>query len=352
MFCVVFDQLIEFEENIFYDVFGWILLLVYDFEFLFFNMMNVGMLGDFVMVGLLVQFVLLEFSYGYILCWLDYYVLCLFYCLLDEDLCVCVVIQVMMINMYEGLVEFGLGIVFVFFQGQDVSCEYIYQLVSMIVEEDGVVVYFVVFGFMFDNIFDLGDGVGFCVVDWFEVFVFFEDGFLCYDIGEVWYQFDYCMYMFVILCCKSDLGGIDWFCYIYLIIVGGNVDLGSVQECVEQWVCEEGGMIIVMCFFVCCVQCDFLMGDGVCVSVLGNDCNVVLDCCDYLWMVMDDVEYVIGGVIFEGDFDVFYLIGFGYLDCFIFLYCNIMLMFECLMWDLFVVVVEYVDDLLLVGYVL
>lgn len=350
MLRAAFDQPTEFEENIFYDVSGWTLPLAYDLEFAPLNTMNAGMLGDPVMAGPLAQPAPPESSYGYILRWSDYYAPRSLYRLLDEDLRVRVATQATTINTHEGLVEFGPGTVFVPFQGQDASREHIHQLVSTMAEEDGVAVYSAASGSTPDNTPDLGDGAGFRAVDRPEVLVLFEDGLSRYDTGEVWHQLDHRMHMPVTLRRKSDLGGIDWSRYTHLIIVGGNADLGSARERVEQWVREEGGTIIAMRSSARRVQRDFLMGDGARASVSGNDRNAAPDRRDYSRMATDDAEHVIGGAIFEGDLDVSHPIGFGYSDRFIPLHRNTTLTLERPTRDPFAVVVEYADDPLLAGY--
>ncbi|MBR9826979.1 MAG: peptidase [Alphaproteobacteria bacterium] len=346
----IFDQPTEFAENIFYDVSGWTLPLAYDLEFAALNTITGDMLAEQVDPQPMAQPAPPVSSYGYILRWSDYYAPRGLYRLLDEDVEVRIATEPAVILTHEGEIEFGAGTVFVPFMGQEMSRDAIHALVSRIAEEDGVPVFSAMSGSTSNNTPDLGDRRGFRSVDRPEVLVLFDDGLSLYDAGEVWHQLDHRMHIPVTLRRKDELSGLDWSRYTHLIMVGGgNTRLDeSVQERMEQWVREEGGVVIATRQGATRMQDIFFGSDEDNEAETASD--EPLERRDYASMQINDAEHVIGGAIFAGDLDTSHPIGFGYSDRFLPLHRNTALILDRPEDDPFAVVVEYAEDPLLAGY--
>jgi len=345
----LFDRVTEFEENIFYDVSGWTLPLAYDLEYAPLNTITGDMLGDQITAAPLAQPAPPVSTYGYVIRWSDYYAPRALYRLLDEEVRVRIATQPTTIRTHAGEMEFGPGTVFVPFMGQDASREDIHALVSQIAEEDGVPVFSAMSGSTSNNSPDLGDGAGFRAVNRPEILVLFDDGLSRLDAGEVWHQLDHRMHIPVTLRRKDQLSGLDWSRYTHLVIVGGgNTSLGAAQERVEQWVREEGGIIIATRQAAVTMQ-DAFFGDEATEDDTDEDATPPVRR-DYASMQVDDAEHIIGGAIFAGDLDISHPIGFGYSDRNVSLHRNTTLVLDRPASDPFAVVVEYTEDPLLSGY--
>ncbi|WP_300532326.1 M14 family zinc carboxypeptidase [Maricaulis sp.] len=346
----MFDRPTEFEENIFYDVSGWTMPLAYDLDYAELSNIPRGMMGEEAQSQPLAQPAPPVSTYGYIVRWSDYYAPRALYRLLDADIRVRIATQPVSINTHDGLMDFTPGTVFIPFMGQDVSREDIHELVSDIAAEDGVPVFSALSGSTPGNTPDLGDGAGFRSIDRPEVLVLFDDGLSLNDAGEVWHQLDHRMHIPVTLRRKDQIGGLDWSRYTHLIIVGGGrTSLGSAQERVEQWVREEGGIIIATRQAARTMQNAFFRDDDEDNGDNGGD-GEPAERRDYSTMRLNDAEHVIGGTIFAGDLDTSHPIGFGYMDRFIPLHRNTTIVLDRPENDPFAVVVEYTEDPLLSGY--
>lgn len=347
----LFERPTEFEENIFYDVSGWTLPLAYDLEYAPLNTISGDMLAEQVLPAPLSQPAPVVSDYGYVIRWSDYYAPRALYRLLAQDVRVRVGTQATTILTSDGELEFGPGTLFIPFQGQDLPRADIHNLVSAIAEEDGVPVFSALSGSTSNNSPDLGDRSGFRSVERPEILVLFDDGLSTYDVGEVWHQLDHRMHIPVTLRRKDELSGLDWSRYTHLIIVGGsNTGLGSAQERVEQWVREDGGIIIATRQAARAVQTAFLGSEDEEEDASDTAESDGPDRLEYASMPINDAEHVIGGAIFAGDIDTSHPIGFGYADRFIPLHRNTTLVLDRPDRNPYAVVVEYADDPLLAGY--
>lgn len=346
----MFDRPTEFEENVFYDVSGWTMPLAYDLDYAELSNIPRGMMGEEAQSQPLAQPAPPVSTYGYIVRWSDYYAPRALYRLLDAEVRVRVATQAVSINTHEGLMDFTAGTVFIPFMGQDMSREAIHEMVSDIAAEDGVPVFSAISGSTPGNTPDLGDGAGFRSIDRPEVLVLFDDGLSLNDAGEVWHQLDHRMHIPVTMRRKDQISGLDWSRYTHLVIVGGGrTSLGDAQERVEQWVREEGGIVIATRQAARTMQHAFF-GDDEDAASTDEDDGEPAERRDYSTMRLNDAEHVIGGTIFAGDLDTSHPIGFGYMDRFIPLHRNTTIVLDRPEDDPFAVVVEYTPDPLLSGY--
>ncbi len=347
----MFDRPTEFAENIFYDVSGWTMPLAFDLEYAPLNTLNGNILGEQVSPQPMAQPAPPVSSYGYVLRWSDYYAPRGLYRLLDEDVQVRIATEPATISTHEGEIDFGPGTVFIPFMGQDMSREDIHALVSRIAEEDGVPVFSAMSGSTSNNTPDLGDRRGFRSIQRPEILVLFDDGITLNDAGEVWHQLDHRMHIPVTLRRKDQLGSLDWSRYTHLILVGGNntrLDEDD-QERMEQWVREEGGIVIATRQAALTMQEAFFGDEEDDTGYEESDSEPPARL-DYASMPLNDAEHVIGGAIFAGDLDTSHPIGFGYSDRFLPLHRNTTLILDPPEEDPFAVVVEYAEDPLLAGY--
>ncbi|WP_300556645.1 M14 family zinc carboxypeptidase [Maricaulis sp.] len=346
----MFDRPTEFAENVFYDVSGWTMPLAYDLDYAELSNIPRGMMGEEAQSQPLAQPAPPVSSYGYIVRWSDYYAPRALYRLLDADVRVRVATQAVTIHTHQGLMDFTPGTVFIPFMGQEISREAIHEMVSDIAAEDGVPVFSALSGSTPGNTPDLGDGAGFRSVDRPEVLVLFDDGLSLNDAGEVWHQLDHRMHIPVTLRRKDQIGSLDWSRYTHLVIVGGGrTSLGDAQERVEQWVREEGGIVIATRQAARTMQNAFF-GDDEAEANSSDENDAPVERRDYSSMRINDAEHVIGGTIFAGDLDTSHPIGFGYMDRFIPLHRNTTIVLDRPDNDPFAVVVEYTEEPLLSGY--
>lgn len=346
----MFDRPTEFAENVFYDVSGWTMPLAYDLDYAELSNIPRGMMGEEAQSQPLAQPAPPVSSYGYIVRWSDYYAPRALYRLLDADVRVRVATQAVTIHTHQGLMDFTPGTVFIPFMGQEISREAIHEMVSDIAAEDGVPVFSALSGSTPGNTPDLGDGAGFRSVDRPEVLVLFDDGLSLNDAGEVWHQLDHRMHIPVTLRRKDQIGSLDWSRYTHLVIVGGGrTSLGDAQERVEQWVREEGGIVIATRQAARTMQNAFF-GDDEAAANSSDENDAPVERRDYSSMRINDAEHVIGGTIFAGDLDTSHPIGFGYMDRFIPLHRNTTIVLDRPDNDPFAVVVEYTEEPLLSGY--
>ena len=348
----MFDQPTEFEENIFYDVSGWTLPLAYDLDYTALGRdWSTDLLGAETGPETLAQSAPPRSSYGYVLRWSDYYAPRALYRLLDADIRVRVATEPATIATHTGATEFGPGAVFVPLVGQDPDRETIHQLVASIAEDDGVAVHAVTSGSTAAGSPDLGDGNGFRAVRRPEVLVLFDNGLTSYDAGEVWHQLDHRMNIPVTLRRKNDLGGLDWSRYTHMVIVGGgNTSLPSRSaERVEQWIREDGGVLVTMRQASVMAQSTFFDMEAEDDADEDTDSETP-DRRNYADIGVDDAEHVIGGAIFQTDLDPSHPIGFGYGDRLLPVHRNTTLTLQRPEDNPFAVVAEYADDPLMSGY--
>ena len=348
----MFDQPTEFEENIFYDVSGWTLPLAYDLDYTALGRdWSTDLLGAETGPEALAQPAPPRSSYGYVLRWSDYYAPRALYRLLDADIRVRVATEPATIATHRGATEFGPGAVFVPLVGQDPDRETIHQLVASIAEDDGVAVHAVTSGSTAAGSPDLGDGNGFRAVRRPEVLVLFDNGLTSYDAGEVWHQLDHRMNIPVTLRRKNDLGGLDWSRYTHMVIVGGgNTSLPSRSaERVEQWIREDGGVLVTMRQASVMAQSTFFDMEAEDDTDEDTDSETP-DRRNYADIGVDDAEHVIGGAIFQTDLDPSHPIGFGYGDRLLPVHRNTTLTLQRPEDNPFAVVAEYADDPLMSGY--
>ncbi len=348
----MFDRLTTFEENVFYDVSGWTLPLAYDLDYTALGRdWSADLVGAEAQPAELAAPAPPRSNYGYVLRWSDYYAPRGLYRLLDADLRVRVATEPTAIATHMGATNFGPGAVFVPLIGQDVDNDAIHQLVTSIAREDGVAVHAVTSGSTAAGSPDLGDGNGFRAVRRPEILVLFDDGLASYDAGEVWHQLDHRMHIPVTLRRKNELGGMDWSRYTHLVIVGGgNTGLSDrTSERVNQWIREDGGILVTMRQASRMAQTEFLGMEAV-DDDADDDGEASTERRNYADMGVDDAEHVIGGAIFQTDLDPSNPIGFGYSDRDLPVHRNTSFTLQRPEDNPFAVVAEYTEAPLLSGY--
>ncbi|WP_297737721.1 M14 family zinc carboxypeptidase [uncultured Maricaulis sp.] len=348
----MFDQPTAFDENIFYDVSGWTLPLAYDLDYTALGRdWSTDLLGAETGPAELAQPAPPRSSYGYVLRWSDYYAPRALYRLLDADIRVRVATEPATIATHMGATEFGPGAVFVPLVGQESDREAIHQMVASIAGEDGVAVHAVTSGSTAAGSPDLGDGNGFRAVRRPEVLVLFDDGLTSYDAGEVWHQLDHRMQIPVTLRRKNDLSGLDWSRYTHMVIVGGgNTSLPARSaERVEQWIREDGGVLVTMRQASVMAQATFFDMESEDEADEAADSETP-DRRNYADIGVDDAEHVIGGAIFQTDLDPSHPIGFGYGDRLLPVHRNTTLTLQRPEDNPFAVVAQYTDEPLMSGY--
>jgi hypothetical protein len=350
----IFDRVTEFEEDVFYDVSGWTLPLAYDLDYAPLGRnWSETIAGERLRPRETGSAPPARSQYGYVLSWTDYYAARSLYRFLDNDVRVRVATETVTIPVAGGPRTFSPGAIFIPLIGQDTGHDEIYRLVREAAESDGVATYAVVSGSTPGNTPDLGDRRGFRSIERPHVLILFDDGLSSNDAGEVWHLLDYRMNIPVTLRRKGEIGGLDWSRYTHLVIAGGgNARLSdSATERVQQWIREDGGVVIASRQGALMAQEAFL-GREAEDSDDGEDADEedAPDRRDYADLSLDDAEHIIGGAIFEGDLDPSHPIGFGYSDRFIALHRNMTETLERPEDDPFAVVVQYTDQPLLSGY--
>ena len=352
----VFETLVRFEENVFYDVSGWTLPLAYDLEFApLGGKYSAALMGEKIDAAAAMPRVSppAPATYGYVLRWSDYYTPRALYRLLDAGVRVRIATEASSVRTTVGMRDFGPGAVFVPLGGQDVAAERIHALVGQAASEDGVAAHGVISGYSAGRAADLGDGSGFRAVPKPRVLLLFGDGLSSSDAGEVWHLLDKRMHIPVTLRRKDDLRGLDWPGYTHVIIGGGNANLAEpVKQRLDQWI-EEGGTLIASRQGALMAQTAFLgLGEGPDDEgdAEGSEEAGTPQRRDYSELPLADAEHVIGGSIFAGDLDTSHPIGFGYADRDIALHKNTVEPLARPEGNPYAVPVQYKDQPLLSGY--
>ena len=350
----VFDQVTEFEKNIFYDVSGWTLPLAYDLDYssLDAETFKDGLLGK--KVGKVKDVVPAKApakaSYGYVLDWSEYYAPRALYRLLDKGVLVRAAREPFEVRTPDGPKSFDRGDVFVPLIRQDLSEDEIHELMTTIAKEDGVPVTAASSGAA-SIVSNAVGGRTFGPIEKPSVLLLFDDGLALYDAGEVWHHLDIGMEMPVTLRRKDDLGGLDWSRYTHLVMVGGgNVALDDKdKKRVTQWIKEEGGTVVATRQSALWAQ-DALLGEAE-EDDADEEKKLEPKRLDYADKEVKDAEHLVRGTLVATDLDTSNPIGFGYHDRLLPMHRNID---ETLDWPTsnpYAVVSAYAEeDLVLSGY--
>ena len=345
----IFETLVRFEENVFYDVSGWTLPLAYDLEYAALGgSFSPALVGEPIGAPALGLPAPDAGSYGYVLRWSDYYAPRALYRLLAAGVAVRAATEPVTLQTTAGTKQFGPGAIFVPLGGQSVDAGTIRELVGKAATEDGVASFGVTSGYSRGRTADLGDREGVRQLRQPKILLLFDDGLDSTEAGEAWHLLDKRMHIPVTLRRKDSLGGIDWSRYTHIIIGGGNARLSErVQQRLALWI-EEGGVLIASQQGATMAQSAFL---GVPAKEDDKDAaGKAQDRRDYAALPVDDAEHVIGGAIFAGDLDPSHPIGFGYADRKIALQKDTTSVLARPEKNPFAVPVEYTNAPLLSGY--
>ncbi|MEX2404027.1 MAG: M14 family zinc carboxypeptidase, partial [Balneolales bacterium] len=246
----VFERVIDFEEPKFSDVTAWTLPLAYNLNYTSIdrNRWSTGLLGNKVTSIDLQNNPPDRAIYGYIFSWDDHYAPRALYRLLDRGLIARTVQVPIEVETTQGEFSFGRGSIFIPLRGQTVSEDRLYDLVSGITEQEGIVVHALHTGNTLNEGADFGSGRAFGTLERPEILLLFDDGIQHFDMGHIWHLLDVDMEMPVVLKQKNRIQEIKWSRYTHIILPGGwNVSLNkSTTDRLKQWIREEGGTFIAL----------------------------------------------------------------------------------------------------------
>ena len=365
----IFERFTQFEENIFYDVSGWTLPLAYDLDYAPVNRramrsVQTGAEAD----GAFRPAPAPErASYGYVFDWSHTYAPRALNRILAADLMVRAGMEETVVQTSSGTVELGRGAIFVPLDRQEVTRDEIHDIMETIAQEDGVPVHAATSGLTPVSGRDLGASRIFRSLEAPRVVLAYDGGLSRYDVGEVWWTFDYRHRMPVTLVLKEDLGALEWSDYTHLVLVGGKsaLDEGA-TDTVRDWI-EDGGTLIATRDAALWAQDNILTAeddeaaadDEAAKEGAGEDAArededasaAVADArLDFADMALRDAEHVIGGAIFAADLDITHPLGFGFADRDLPVHRNVTFTLERPDDNPYAIPVQYADEPLLTGY--
>ncbi len=347
----IFEQVTEFEENIFYDVSGWTLPLAYDLEYApvrsgMFSAAPTGEPADGAFESAPAPD---RAPYGYVFDWSHTYAPRALNRILAADLMARAAMEETVVTTTSGDIELGRGAVFVPLARQDTTPAEIHAIMETLAAEDGVPVYAATSGLTPVTGRDLGATGIFRTLEEPRVVLAYDGGLSRYDVGEVWWTLDYRHRMPVTIVHKDDLGRLDWTEYTHLVLVGGNAALSErMTEAVQDWI-RGGGTLIA-------TRDGARWAEG---EILGREReeddeeeadNDAPERLDFAEMDLRDAEHVIGGAIFAADLDITHPLGFGFANRELPVHRNESFTLMRPEGDPYAVPVQYTNDPLLTGY--
>lgn len=344
----IFDQVTEFEENIFYDVSGWTLPLAYDLDYSALSGLRSVSWSDDLATGAFEAAPAPDVApYGYVLEWSHTYAPRALNRILSAGLYARAGAEPVTGETTRGRVELGRGAVFVPYARQDMSRDDIHALMETIAAEDGVTVHALTSGLTPNDGADFGAAGIFQSLEAPKVLLAFDDGLSRYDAGEMWWTLDHQHDMEVTLVRKNSLGGLTLSDYSHIIMVGGNARLSSsAQDSVEDWIRRDGGTLIATRQAAVWAQEAFFDRE----EEEEEERDEPLARLNASEMAVREAEHIIGGALFETDLDISHPLGFGFNDRTLPVQRNMTSVLIRPEDDPYAVVAEYTDAPLLSGY--
>ena len=363
----IFERFTEFEENVFYDVSGWTLPLAYDLEYADIRGRAERSISTCALANGTFQPAPVpdRAPYGYVFDWSHTFAPRALNRILAADLMARATLEETAVKTTSGTAQLGRGSIFVPLKRQDASRDDIHAIMETIAAEDGVPVYAATSGLTPVTGSDLGASSVFRALEQPRIVLAYDGGLSRYDVGEMWWTFDYRHRVPVTLVEKSRLGALDWDEYTHLVLAGGADPTApaldeKLSDAVLGWV-ERGGTLIAARDAALWAhgaikarEAAAMLADGETPPVDPEEddaeTNADPERLNFADMGVRDAEHVIGGAIFAADLDITHPLGFGFADRDLPVHRNVSFTLERPDDNPYAVPVQYADDPLLTGY--
>ena len=316
----IFNELTEFEENVFYDVSGWTLPLAYDLDFSSLDgiRFNGSLLGDEVTSISLSKQAPKTSQYGYIFDWDDYYAPRALHRFLKKDIFARVLVRPKTIQVNGTKRIFKEGAIFVPLSGQEVGAEQIQAIATQAAQEDHIDIFGVASGNAAAGVGDLGSRGSVRTLTEPKALILFDDGVSRYSAGQLWHLLDHKMKIPVVLRRKNNMGGLKLSNYTHIILPGGNgVKLSEDDtDKLNTWI--RGGGVFIATKQASVWAQTALLKEAL-ATTNGKDNtqdqqSKPTERFDYADKTIRDAEHVVAGSVYESDLDITHPLAFGHRD--------------------------------------
>jgi len=245
----IFDQQVEFEDSLFYDVSAWTLPLAFDihFEALHADRFAEGLIGERLVIEPYKTGVVKggRSNYGYVISWNDYYAPKVAYALLDKGLVVKSAQLPYTARTAIGDIEMSRGSLFIPAQNQTSDPTDIFLIMNELVESSKVDIYSLTSGNSAKG-YDMGSS-SVRPLQKPEVLLMVGPGVSSYEAGELWHLFDQRYEIPVSKVETGSLGRTDLSKYNVILMAGGNYSSISngATEAIKKWV-RNGGTLVTL----------------------------------------------------------------------------------------------------------
>ncbi|MEL7488058.1 MAG: peptidase, partial [Pseudomonadota bacterium] len=317
----LFDRVVDFEENVFYDVSGWTMPLAYDLDYSDLDgvRFNNSLLGKPATSLDLKKPAPAASDYGYIFDWDDYYAPRALYRFLKNGAYARVLMRPKDIAAGGVRRTYDRGAIFVPVSGQEISAERLSQIAVTAAADDFVDIRGVDSGNAAAGVGDLGSRGSVRSIKKPSVLLLFDDGVARYSAGQLWHLLDHKMNIPVVLRRKGTIGDIDLGDYSHIILPdGGRARLSDDDaDAVDAWI-RNGGVFIATKRAAAWAQTAFLKE-----AIAGNDGDQngkkngdagAPDRFNYEDKTIRDAKHVVAGSLFASDLDVTHPLAFGHRD--------------------------------------
>ena len=245
----IFDQQVEFEDSLFYDVSAWTLPLAFDihFEALHADRFAEGLIGERLIIEPYKKGAVRggRSNYGYVISWDDYYAPKAAYALLAKGLVVKSSQLPFTARTAIGDIEMSRGSIFIPAQNQKTDPTEIFLIMNDLVESSKIDIYSLTSGNSVKG-YDMGSS-SLRPLQKPEVLLMVGSGVSSYEAGELWHLFDQRYEIPVTKVETGSLGRTDLSKYNVILMAGGNYNSISAgaTEAIKKWV-RAGGTLVTL----------------------------------------------------------------------------------------------------------
>jgi hypothetical protein len=309
----LFEKVITFENNTFYDVSGWTMPLAFNIEF---EPLTSGRykVGDAISPQFPVFSPPPVADVAYVFDWSNYYAPKVLYRLLKAGFLPRIATAPFKAQTNQGQHAFGRGSVMVSVGWQggvetDLDKERLAQIMQSAALEDAVPVFALDSSHTSSIGMDLGSNF-IKAVELPKVLLVIGSGMSQYEAGEVWHLLDKRMQMPVVMVTKDDLNSIDLHPYTHIVLVDGKYsDINaSLTSKLESWV-TQGGSLVGISDGAKWAANTMLNMQPAEITASEQASQSRINFADKAHVKAQDI---IGGAIMAGDLDITHPIGYGY----------------------------------------
>lgn len=350
MIKAIFDQQVEFEDSLFYDVSAWTLPLAFDihFEALYADRFAEGLIGERLIIEPYKKGIVQggRSNYGYVISWDDYFAPKAAYTLLDKGLTVKSAQLPFTARTAIGDVKMSRGSIFIPAQNQTADPTEVFLIMSDLVASSRIDVYSLTSGNAAAG-YDMGSS-SLRPLQKPEVLLMVGTGVSSYEAGELWHLFDQRYEMPVAKVETGSIGRTDLSKYNVILMAGGNYNSlsNSATEAIKQWV-RDGGTLVTLRGAVNWASSKGLVNAR---RITAQDEEAEKSARPYESARRDRGGDIVGGAIFQVELDLSHPLAFGFDNEHLAVFRRGTDFYE-LTENIYATPARYTDEPLLAGYI-